>query len=209
MKYFVIIGGGVAGTTAAQTLRQEGFDGEITIISSETHLLYSRVFLPHYIQGKILENKVFLRNKEFYSENKINLVFGTITQVDSEKKEVLLNDGQTLIYDKLLVATGGNVKKLFDDAFYFKTIDDAQKIKQALPNIKKAAVIGGGFIAAEFLNILSSAGIETHYFLTGPYPFSKSLDQELGEKILAIIREKGIHVYPNMKHEVGSRKNER
>ena len=85
MTNIVIIGGGIAGTTAAEEIRKANKDARITIIEQEFHPLYSRVLLPHYIKGKVPRERVFLKKPEWYAENNIELMGGVIAQSIDDK----------------------------------------------------------------------------------------------------------------------------
>src|SRR3989344_644827 len=105
---YLIIGGGIAGTTAAETIRKLDPSGTITIVSEEPHPLYSRVLLPHYIRGRVKRDFVFLKKDEWYEKHAITLLKGRFLQsLDISAHEAVLNDGTIYKYKKLLLATGG------------------------------------------------------------------------------------------------------
>ena len=200
MKYdYLIIGGGIAGLTAAETIRKNDA-GSIAIVGEELHLPYSRVLLPHYLKGKIDREKLFLRTKEDLREKKIDLILGKkAIALDPEKKEIEILGGEKISYEKLIIATGGRVKKWESNGsdkkniFYLQTIDNADAIKEAMPNIKKAVVIGGGFIALEFLEIFSSLGIDTTLICRGSYFFSRVLGEDGGDLLARNFSRHGIN----------------
>src|SRR6188474_1489970 len=100
----VIVGGGIAGTTAAEELRKLAPAAEITIVSEERHPVYSRVLLPHYLKGKVPRERVFLKKEEWYAEQKIEWLVGTrVDACDPKNAFVTLSDGRELPYDKLLI----------------------------------------------------------------------------------------------------------
>jgi len=114
--HYVIIGGGIAGTTAAEELRKLDPDSDISLISEEFHALYSRVLLPHYIKGKIPRERVFLKKESWYQEQKIEWITGeTIVHVDTKNKHVEFAGGGEMPYDKLLIASGSEVKLMDQD----------------------------------------------------------------------------------------------
>src|SRR3989344_3706495 len=110
---YLIIGGGIAGTTCAETLRSLDADAKIAILDRERHPLYSKVLIPAYLKGKIAREKIFLRNVVQYQSQNIDLYTETVVAaVDTVKKEVLTRDNKQFTYQKLLVASGGTPKKL-------------------------------------------------------------------------------------------------
>ena len=111
---YLIIGGGVAGTTAAETLRQNDPAGSITIVSDEPYPFYSRIMLskPNFFLGKIPFENIFLKKENWYKEHNINFMGGvSASDLDSQKKIVSLSNGQIIEYEKLLLAIGGCARR--------------------------------------------------------------------------------------------------
>ena len=108
---YLIIGGGIAGVTAAETIREHNSDVHIAIVGDEPHVLYSRVLLPYYLKRHIPRSKLFLRTATDFTNKKIDIHQSeTLVSIDSKHKEVALENGKTFAYEKLLLATGGRVK---------------------------------------------------------------------------------------------------
>lgn len=200
----LIIGGGVAGTVAAETIRTRQPDARIVIVSAEDHPLYSRVLLPNYIKGKIPREKVFLRKVEQYQAKNIELLLGEdrrATSLDADAHTVTLADGSVWKYGKLLLAIGRQPKP--PDIYprhpavcNFRTIDDADRIKQALetlaqlPEGKRAAVIvGSGYIALEFGPFFRMVGAETHLVMRANRFWEKVVTEE-GSRVMEELLEK-------------------
>src|SRR4030095_1739359 len=108
-RQFVIIGAGAAGYAAAQALREEGFRGNVVMITREHHAPYDRPNLSKdYLHGHADPEWMPLRSEEFFSEHDIRLVLNKeVTRVDSQSKRIIFESGETMDYDSLLVATGG------------------------------------------------------------------------------------------------------
>lgn len=204
MKY-LIIGGGIAGTTAAEEIRKRDAAGEITIIDAEPHRLYSRVLLPHYAEGRIPREKVFLKKSEWYQDHNIELMSHVeVTKIDLTNKFVETIEARELPFDKLLLTTGGNVKLLPDDragVVYLRNLDDTDQIVErinqikALPASERAAVIyGGGFISLEFLNIFAKHQIKTTLVMRSGGFWSKILSKGSQQVIRAHIEKHGVRV---------------
>ncbi|MBS0281999.1 MAG: FAD-dependent oxidoreductase, partial [Proteobacteria bacterium] len=113
-EQIVIIGAGQAGVQAVQSLRAEGYTGTITMIGDEAYPPYQRPPLSKaYLLGSFARERLFLKPDAFYREAGCELILNTaVTAIDRAAKKVALRDGRTLVYDKLLLATGTRVRKL-------------------------------------------------------------------------------------------------
>ena len=203
MRY-LIVGGGIAGTTTAEELRKLDEDADITIISQEAHRIYSRVLLPHYILGKTDRGRVFLKNEAWYEDNNIEWIPGVrVEKLDVKNTFAGLSNGRELPYDKLLIATGGSVRLIPDDlrgVSYFRTLDDADHLLQLLREREdgwRAGIYGGGFIACEYVDIFDHFNLPTTITFRGPHFWSRLLDEETGALINQHLRENGVEVIPN------------
>ena len=201
-KRFVIVGNGVAGTTCAETLRKNDAECEITLIGDERWPLYNRVALPPYIKGKATRQKVFLRTVEQHVQRGITLMLETrVTKVNHEEQTILLNTGQELPYDALLIATGGRPNHLrapgadgASNLFNFQYFDDAEAILDAIHTSKRAAVTGGSYIAYELAEGFREQGLEVFWLHRGPHFLRRVLDPEGGALVDDIAREHGVHM---------------
>ncbi|MBM5789768.1 hypothetical protein FJZ23_01640 [Candidatus Parcubacteria bacterium] len=199
----VIIGGGIAGTTAAEELRKRDPRAVITLVSQEQHPLYSRVLLPHYLKGKIPRERVFLKKESWYEEHGIEWLRGiSVVALNARNNYVALSDGRELPYDRLLIATGGDVRMLDGDVrgvSYLRTLDDADHLDQLLGELPaggRAGIYGGGFIACEYLNLFAHFGRPMTIAFRGPHFWSGTLESEVGEFLNAHLREQGVEVRP-------------
>ena len=198
--HYLIIGGGIAGTTAAETLRKLAAKCDITIISAERHPLYSRVMLPHYVSGKTPRERVFLKSPEWYNEQNIHLAFHTVVALEPASKTVTVDGGHTYSYDKLLIAGGGHVRHLpFDDGHiqHFQTVEDADAIVALIARLKNEShpavgIIGGGFISMDFIKLFAPLGIATHVFLRNDRYFTPSFDVEMSHMLTEHLSEHGV-----------------
>ena len=188
-----------AGTTAADEL-QLNPNAEITLISHEEHPIYSRVLLPYYLVGKVPRERVFLKNESWYDEARIEWLRGLrVERLDTANRFVRLSDGRELPYDKLLITTGADARTLTPDprgVSYLRTLDDADHLLQLLNERvhKNAVVIGGGFIACEYLNLFSHFSIPTFFALRGPCIWSHTFDKQTGDLVTRHLREHGVNV---------------
>ncbi len=201
MRY-VIIGGGIAGTTAAEELRKLDKTGEITLVSEEQHAIYSRVLLPHYIKEIIPRERVFLKKETWYAEQNIEWLRGElVVELDGKNKFVRLSSDREIEYDKLLIATGSAPRTVLDDprgVSYLRSLDDAEHFIQLMKEREtdwKAGIYGGGFIACEYLNLFAHAGIPTEIAFRGDHFWSNTLTDDAGELINRHLEKNGVTVH--------------
>ena len=167
MAGMVIIGCGQAGGQAAASLRQEKYEGPITMIGQEPYIPYQRPPLSkQYLSGEQEKEKLSLRQESFYSEKEINLKLETsVLSLDPHKKELQLENDETVTYDKLLVATGGRPRKLEVDGHtlkgihYLRNIDDVDAIKTQMSTSQNLVIVGGGYIGLEVASVAVKKGL--------------------------------------------------
>jgi len=167
MTTYVIVGNGVAGNSAAETIRRIDPAGKILMFSKEKNYFYYTPALPEYLGGEKQVKDFMIHGVQWYEKNRIDLFLETeITQIDPQKKVALTSKGSKFPYDQLLLACGG---KSFvppipgassPGVFTLRTIEDADAIRKKLPGASKAVVIGGGLLGLEAGNGLRKAGLE-------------------------------------------------
>lgn len=200
---FLIVGGSAAGTTAADVLRNNNFTASITIVSDEPHGYYSRVLLPNYISGKIKREQVILKPPDWYKQKNIELILGSRAgKLDPKNQQVTLSSGEVIGYGKLLIAVGGKTIKMgvpgadLENVFYFKTIEDAERILAAAKRAKSAVVIGGGFIGLELIGSFKANKIENvTALILEPYLWFGKLDEASALVLTATLERNGVKVY--------------
>ncbi len=201
-KRYVIIGNGVAGTTAAETLRKNDPNCSIHLLTNEPYPLYNRVSLPRFLQGVIVEQKVMIRDFAWHEQRNIQLVTETmVTSIDTDERVVVTDKGQRLPYDALLVATGGwanplrvpgaqDVKHIYN----FVTLDDTKTIIARMLESRTAVAYGGSFISYELCDGFAVRKLDTTWIMRGPYWLRNSLDPDGGEVIDNIAKKFGVQV---------------
>lgn len=201
MRY-VIIGGGIAGTTAAEELRKADAAAEITLVSEEHEVIYSRVLLPNYAKGTVPREKIFLKKETWYAEKNIEWLTGTrCDAIDAANGHVALSDGCELPYDKLLIATGGEVRTLpyeGENVCYFHSLGDTEHLLALMRSRAdgRGVVYGGSFIACELLDVFLHHKMPTVAAFRGPWMFSRILDEESGMLVTDHLKAKGAEVRP-------------
>lgn len=201
-KYdYLIIGGGIAGVTAAEIIREHDTNGSIAVISEEPRVLYSRVLLPAYLKKKITRDRLFLRTADNFIEKRIDLLLGqTITAVDSAHHEAICGSGDRMGYGKLLLACGGDVRPWGDKEiqpwiYRLQTLDDADRLFVALPSLKNPLVVGSSFISLEFLEIFVAQGIVPALMARAKHFFGDVLDEEGGQLLQENFEQHGIRAH--------------
>ena len=163
----VVAGGGQAGGQAVDSLRREGFDGEIFLVTAESQPPYQRPPLSKdYLAGRADRDRVLLRPEAFYTENSIELLTGArVASIDPGAHRVTLGTGRTLDYDRLLLATGSRVRRLdgmpgsdLEGVLYLRTIEDSDRLRAAMEKAERVVVIGGGYIGLEVASAAVEAG---------------------------------------------------
>lgn len=201
---YLIVGGGIAGTTAAETIRENDAIGSIAIVSDEPHPFYSRIMLskPDFFLAKIPFENIFLKNEEWYQEKNIKFLGGKkITSLETDKKAAFLDDGNSLTYNKLLLALGCANRQLQipgnENIFYFKILDEAKKIIAGLKKAKSVVIIGSGFTAFEVSDLMRLSGLETSVVIRGKCFFENYLNESEGRFIEQAMESAGIKIIRN------------
>jgi len=203
---YVIIGGGIAGGRACEGIRKVDGEGRIVLVAQEPHRPYQRPPLSKkYLRDEVSLERVYLQDAGYYDEHQIDLIQGVAaTALDAGAREIALDDGRVLKYEKLLLATGGQALRLplpgsdLDNVFTLRTIEDSQHIRQAAGDAKRALVMGGSFIGAEATASLSQMGLA----VVEIFPESRLLElivpPELSERLAALYEKHGVRVLPGV-----------
>jgi NADPH-dependent 2,4-dienoyl-CoA reductase/sulfur reductase-like enzyme len=168
-KYLILGGGMVAGYAAKQLVESGLKPHELTIVSADSSIPYERPPLSKgFLAGKETEASILINADDFYRAHVIEVRLNcVVSSVDSAGKNVRLQSGEEIGFEKLVVATGAQVRTLdvpgsnLMDVYYLRTLEDSKRIRQKAEGAKRAVVIGGGFIAMEVTSVLAQKGIET------------------------------------------------
>ena len=190
---FVIVGGGMAGAIAAQTLREEGFDGKITLLGQEPNAPYERPPLSKdYLQGKAERDSIFVHPEPWYAEHAVELSLGSaVTSLDPASRTVTTATGERMSYDKLLLATGSKPRHLdvpgadLDGAYYLRNVEDSDGLKIKFADANRVVIIGAGWIGLETAAAARAAGLDVTLLVSGDLP----LEHVLGPEVAPIFDE--------------------
>ncbi|MFT4883889.1 MAG: NAD(P)H-nitrite reductase large subunit [Natronomonas sp.] len=195
----VIIGDGIAGSSAAETIREADPDADITVITEEGEALYNRILIKEFAKGKLPEAPVSIHDPDWYAERDIDLQLNTVvTSVDTDAHEVHTHEGDVYEYDKLLVATGGTPTQLPVDnsdaegIHHFWTFEDARAIKKDAEAADNGVVVGAGLLGIDLAAICGAQDVEAHYLMRGNAWWRYALSEEGAEIIHDALREKGV-----------------
>jgi len=199
---YILVGGGLAGSSAIQGIRELDKKGSILLIGSEPHLPYDRPPLTKKLWfGKKKVEEIFLHTPEFYENNNVATALGvTVTSLDARKKTVRDDKGRTYSYEKILLATGGSPRVLpipggnAGGIYYYRVLDDYLRMKQEASAGKSAVIIGGGFIGSEIAAALAINNIKVIMVFPDLYLVGRIFPQGLGMALQAHYRDRGITV---------------
>jgi 3-phenylpropionate/trans-cinnamate dioxygenase ferredoxin reductase component len=191
-RTFVIVGAALAGAKAAEALREEGFGGRVVLVGAEEELPYERPPLSKgYLLGNDPREVAQVHPAGWYPEHNVELVMGrTATGLDAGAHTVTLDDGSSLEYDKLLLATGSRVRRLDvggsenSGIFYLRTLPEADALKAALQPDKQVVVVGGGWIGLETAAAARQHGCQVTVIEMAELP----LQRVLGDEIATVYR---------------------
>jgi NADPH-dependent 2,4-dienoyl-CoA reductase/sulfur reductase-like enzyme/nitrite reductase/ring-hydroxylating ferredoxin subunit len=199
-RVFVILGGGAAGYVAAQTLREDGFQGRIVMVTREEHLPYDRPNLSKdYLQGNAEPSWIPLRPDEFYGEHGIEVMNKReVVKIDAAASAVEFGNGEKLGFDSLLIALGGVPRSLdlpnadLKNIFTLRSFADSDAIVSAAANAKRAVVIGASFIGMETASSLRQRGLSVTVVAPDALPFERTLGVEIGRLFQSVHEQNGV-----------------
>ena len=190
---FVIVGASLTGAKAAETLRAEGFIGRLVLVGAERERPYERPPLSKdYVRGEVGREKVYVHDESFYAAHDIELRLGrTAVGLDTGEAELTLDDGDRLGYDRLLLATGAEPRRLtipganLDGVHSLRSVEDSDALRDRLDAGGSVVVVGAGWIGAEVAASARQRGLD----VTVIEPASVPLERVLGSEVGAVYRD--------------------
>ncbi len=197
---YLVIGGGLAGKQAVKQLRKEDADAAITLVGSEPHQPYDRPPLSkEFLQGEKERPELFFEAETYYQDNGIETILGAaVTALDPGAKSAALETGESIDFEKAMMATGGTPIRLpvpggdLAGIHYLRTLDDAEAIAAAARAAESAVVIGAGFIGMETAASLTKLGLKVSVIEAAPYIWSRFIDAQLADYFQEYCGAKGI-----------------
>ena len=197
---YVIIGNGIAGVSAAESIRELDGSGSIFMISDEPVVPYCRPMISLVLEGVISPSKLPIRDSGFYEALNITPVLGNrVARMDVDAKILFLSDGKTLSYDTLLIASGADPRPIkapasLPNIFFMRNQHQVLKMLEALPQTRRALVLGGGLVGFKAASSLLHRGIDVTMLIRSGYPLSLQVDEIAGGMILAELTRRGLNV---------------
>ncbi|WP_313807888.1 FAD-dependent oxidoreductase [Sphingobium sp.] len=201
----VVVGGGQAAAQLVEVARQNGFAGQITLVSDEEFLPYQRPPLSkQYLNGVHDTDWLLYRPREFYSKFRVDALLGRrVEEIDRENRRVKMNDGSILAYDKLALTTGTRARMLevpgrdLDRIYSIRTIADVERLRPQLPSVKRAVIIGAGFIGLETGAVLTQMGIDVVLLGSSTRLLPRIVAGDMAEFLLDQHLKQGVEVVLN------------
>lgn len=206
LSTYIVVGGGLAGANATEVIRKHDPQGRIVLVTEEPHLPYDRVPLSkQYLTGQLRRERLFLKKPDFYEQQHIEVLSKRrVIKISIDERTLFLDNGDALGFSRLLLATGGRVRKLsipgseLKGIYYLRTLDDSETLQTAISRSHRAVVIGGGFIGCEIAAAFHSRGLQTTIIEIGPSLLSMTLDKETAEWVTDYYRGRGVNVHTNV-----------
>ncbi len=195
----VIVGDGIAGSSAAETIREQDPDADVTVITDEGETLYNRILIKEFAKGKLPEAPISIHEPDWYEERDIGLELNThVTEVDAEGHEVHTHSGDTYEYDKLLIATGGTPAQLpveggdADGIHHFWTFQDARQIREHAEECENGIIVGAGLLGIDLAAVCAAQDIDANYLMRGNRWWRYALSLEGAEIIHDALEDHGV-----------------
>ncbi len=197
---YIIIGGGLAGASAVEGIREIDKNSPLLLIGSEKHLPYDRPPLSKKLWfGKKKVEDIFLHQQDFYARLNCALLLGTtITDLNSKDRTLIDDRGKTFHFEKLLLATGGIPRMLpvpggnLDGIFYYRNLDDYLRMRSTAVPGSSAVIIGGGFIGSEMAASLNLNKVNVTMIFPDPYLVNRVFPESLGRSLQRTFQDRGI-----------------
>ena len=199
-QVFVIVGAGLTGAKAAETLRAEGFDGRIVLVGDESERPYERPPLSKgFLQGKEPKEKAYVHEAGWYDENRVELLLGTrAMRLDPVAHRLILDNGEDVQYTRLLIATGAEPRPLavagadLAGVHYLRRFPDSEALKDVLREGARVLIVGAGWIGLEVAAAARLAGAQVTVVELDELPLRRVLGDEVAAVFAELHREHGV-----------------
>ncbi|MFA5862915.1 MAG: FAD/NAD(P)-binding oxidoreductase, partial [Candidatus Thermoplasmatota archaeon] len=198
-RRYVIIGDGIAGATAAETLRANDKESSIIQITNEGEPLYNRVQIKDFAKGQKEEAKCRIHDLKWYEQRNIDLrLFTTVTLVDDKNNTVICEDGTRIEYDHLLLSMGGRPRPYpvpngqAEGVHTFWTFADARRIRAAAEAADNAVAIGAGLLGIDLAVIFAKHGCKTDYIMRGNRWWREGLNKDASAIVEGYLKDIGV-----------------
>lgn len=199
----IIVGNSAAGLSALEAFRRVDQVSSVTVISKETSRPYSRVLLPYFLRGRIPHSNLFIREEDYYADYRAECIQGKAVKIDPNHRQVLLENGRVLEYDRLLIATGSSparppIPGLKGEGVYnLWSLEDAEALQPYFEKGGRVAVIGSGFVSLQAAWAALYRGLSVSVIEIMPRILPKVVDDHCAEIMTGKMRGLGVDVRPN------------
>ena len=208
-RSIVIVGGGLAGAKAAEALRNEGYEGRVVLVGQEPRRPYERPPLSKdYLRGEAELESAYVHAQGFYDDQSIELRTGVeVTAIDRGAKEVVLDGGERIGWDCILIATGAEPRRLalpgadLDGVMYLRSVEDSDRLKEAIAKGGRLVVVGAGWIGSEAAASARQGGMEVTVLERLGVPLENVLGPTLGAVYADIHRDHGVELLAGVELE--------
>jgi NADPH-dependent 2,4-dienoyl-CoA reductase/sulfur reductase-like enzyme len=198
---YVIVGNGIAGVTAAETLRAEDSSVDITVIADNPFPVYNRPALKDFLAGRVAEDTLWMRPKSFYQDQHIRFLVERVVGIQAGQHSILLQSGRQVGYHRLLLATGARARRLacpganLAGVCTLRTVADYHGALNRLSHARRIVVSGSGPLALETVEILNHRGYQVTHLLRHRTLWSEVLDKTASDIVLQQERQEGVDVH--------------
>jgi 3-phenylpropionate/trans-cinnamate dioxygenase ferredoxin reductase subunit len=200
---FVIVGAALAGAKAAEELRAQGFDGRVVLVGSEPERPYERPPLSKdYLRGESAREDAYVHSEDFYVEHEIELETNTtVSAIDPRGSRVVLDDERELGYEKLLLTTGAEPRRIpirgadLDGVYYLRTFADCDLLRERLEGPARVVVVGAGWIGSEFAASARQRGLEVTLVDPLALPNERIFGEEIGAFYRDLHADRGVRLF--------------
>jgi len=203
MTRLVIVGMGVAGVSAAETIRSVDRSAEIFMVSNDANGFYSRPGLAYFLTGELPEEQLYIYSKEDWHRLNVKQVKAEAIRLLPKEHKLALDHSSPLAYDRLLLATGTTAALLsvpgadLKNVMYLDHLEDTHAILNRVHHTRTAVVVGGGVLALELVEGLAARKVQVHFFLRGDRYWPNLLDDVESHLVEDRLKHKGVRVHPN------------
>jgi nitrite reductase (NADH) large subunit len=195
-----VVGMGVAGMTAVEYARKTNAKAEITAITREPGLPFYRINLTRLLANEVKESELIMQKQAWFDEHKISLHYGEVKEIERAQRRLLLQDGTSITYDKLILCNGAHpfvppvLGAIRDRVFTFRTLEDTHRITAAAKHGKRCVCIGGGLLGLETAGALRKQGLEVTVLEGFGWLLPRQLSEAAGLRLLRHVEGLGIKV---------------
>ena len=199
-----VIGAGQAGFQVCESLVSKGFKGKLVLIGEEPFPPYHRPPLSkNYLSGKLDRDRLFLRPKEYYADNGIELIYGQrVDDINLNRKQIFTSNNSCINFDKLVLATGADLKKIENldqcvNVHYLRSLEESSFLREKISKVKKIIIVGGGFIGLEIAAVCLEFGLEVSVVEQADRLMKRAVPNDVSEFYKTYHMARGVNIFTN------------